>query len=232
MIEPKADEQQISLSREVLRRSEQETSPYTVEICASRFIVYLGVFSPKYFNSTAIFTPAISVTSGESFLEVGCGTGITAVTVALKGAGRVVAVDVNPEAVRNTVANAELHGVESVVDARVSDVFSAISPEERFDTIYWNMPFIYIGSDYSYQSLLERALFDPGYRFTQTFIKNAPMHLNAGGRVLVGFGDFGQIDSLRAIADHAGFSIRQVANAPGYEGQPVGFILYELKPLQ
>jgi len=51
----------------------------------------------------------------------------------------VTAVDINPEAVRCTNANAALNGLQ--VDARVSDVFSALG-DLKFDVIAWNPPFL------------------------------------------------------------------------------------------
>jgi 23S rRNA G2069 N7-methylase RlmK/C1962 C5-methylase RlmI len=54
------------------------------------------------------------------------------VLAALRGAATVVAVDVNRKAVRNTKANAALHSVDNVVDARVSDVFSSVRKSDRF----------------------------------------------------------------------------------------------------
>lgn len=51
------------------------------------------------------------VTGGESVLDVGCGSGVLAVAAARLGAGRVVAVDIDPEAVTVTRANAARNGV-------------------------------------------------------------------------------------------------------------------------
>jgi ribosomal protein L11 methyltransferase len=55
-------------------------------------------------------------------LDVGCGSGTVAVAVALLGAVDVVAVDVDPEAVVATRANAAANGVAEVIDASVTPV--------------------------------------------------------------------------------------------------------------
>lgn len=222
------NQQQVTQSRKILEASSRETQPYLVHILETDFIVFPQVFSPKYLGSTSLFTRSIPFRAGESFLEIGCGTGVTAVMAAKCGASRVVAVDINPEAVSNSIANAKLHGVDHVIDVRLSDMFSAIGPGERFDTIYWNMPFIYVGSGYSYRSMLERSLFDPGYEITKTFLREAPPRLTDGGRLLVGFGDFGDVGELIRMAESLGYSCRELTRGRDLERQPITFILYEL----
>jgi len=222
------NDEQVTLSRRILEKSQRETEPYLVQLLGQEFIVFPGVFSPKYLGSTRVFTENVSYRPGESFLEVGCGTGITAITAALRGAGRVVAVDLSPEAVENTRANAERHGVAHVVDARVSDIFSALRPVERFDTIYWNMPFIYVEPGFVYRSELERAIFDPGYEATKSFLRDAPGRLNEGGRVLIGFADFGDERAFLGLCGEVGYTLREVTRGPDFERQPITFILYEL----
>jgi release factor glutamine methyltransferase len=221
-------QQQVTQSRRILEQSSRETDPYLVHILDREFVVFPQVFSPKYLGSTSLFTRSIPFRAGESFLEIGCGTGVTAVMAAKAGARKVVAVDISPEAVSNTVKNAELHGMTDIVDARLSDMFTAILPDERFDTIYWNMPFIYVDREYSFRSMLERSLFDPGYNMTRTFLHDAPRHLEKGGCLLVGFGDFGNVGEFIALSEKLGYSRRELTRGRDLEQQPITFILYEL----
>ncbi len=220
---------QIADSRRILEQSQVSTVPYDVEVGGLSFVVEPGVFSPKYFDSTRLFSPRIQVRAGERFLEVGCGTGVTSVLVALRGAQRVVAVDINASAVENAKTNAHRHGVENVMSVKQSDVFSNIG-DELFDTIYWNLPFIYIDRDYTYRSVLERALFDPGYEYTRRLLREGRSHLATGGRVLVGFADFGDLTLLESIAAEFCWGIKELSRDPGTEGRPVTFSLYELTP--
>jgi len=219
---------QVVASRKILKRCQREMSPYNIQICGRKFIVHLGVFSPRYFNSTDIFSRQFPYRRDEEFLEIGCGAGITSVLVALHGARKVVAVDINSKAVENTKANALLHGVSHLVSTQVSDVFSAVRCGEQFDTIYWNLPFIYVHPDYLYRSVLERSLYDPGYKYTRRFLEQAPRFLKDGGRILIGFGDFGDIDTLFQFADDLRYTIKELAYEKGEEGGTVAFILYEL----
>lgn len=62
------------------------------------------------------------VAGGEDLLDVGCGSGVLAVTSCLLGVRRSVAVDVDPAAVEATAANAVRNGVGDRVTAVVGEV--------------------------------------------------------------------------------------------------------------
>ncbi len=49
--------------------------------------------------------------SGASVIDYGCGSGVLAIAAALKGAGHVLAIDHDPQALEATAANARLNGV-------------------------------------------------------------------------------------------------------------------------
>lgn len=102
--------------------------------------VFPGVFHPRYFGSSAILARFVSTLplKEKSFLDVGCGSGVIAITAARAGADA-MAVDINADAVRCTRANAQRNGVW--IDARVSDLFAALNGT-RFDVIAWNPPFL------------------------------------------------------------------------------------------
>jgi release factor glutamine methyltransferase len=218
---------QIAASRNILECSAEETAAYDVDILGEAFEVLPGVFSPKYFGSTEIFSKLMPYRQNDIFLEVGCGIGATAIFAAKHGAKRVLAVDINPAAVENTRRNARRHGVTNL-EARVSNIFSAVKATETFDTIYWNMPFIYVAESYHFQSMLERALYDPGYQITENFLVKSRRFLRPGGRLMVGFADFGDTNKFFDLAAAAGYEIREIGREDSQEGGPVQFILYEL----
>jgi release factor glutamine methyltransferase len=167
-------------SRVVLQQSQDETFPYQIEAFGLPILIFKDVFSPKHFNGWEIFTRNFPDFKKKSILEIGCGTGITSIYLAANGASKVLAMDINPEAVKNTQANIELNNLRNM-ETRDSDIFEALDSDEKFDIIYWNMPFMPIEEGYNYENVLERGLFDPGYEITETFLKESPKFLNGGG---------------------------------------------------
>jgi SAM-dependent methyltransferase len=100
-----------------------------------------------------VFHPGIFITSGffASFLngldlrakwvaEVGTGSGILALAAARAGAAKVIAIDINPNAVHAAWGNAKANGVGGQVRSVCSNLLSAIAPRPLFDVILSSPP--------------------------------------------------------------------------------------------
>jgi len=100
-----------------------------------------GVFSWEHPDeATALLAEHMVINTGESVLDLGCGSGALGVVAArLSNGGRVRLVDADIEAVRSSRGTIEVSGVKncSVV---VSDIASAVI-DERFDVVVSNPPF-------------------------------------------------------------------------------------------
>jgi len=125
-------------------------------------------------------------------LDMGTGSGVGAVFLARRG-WRVVAVDVNPEAVRCARVNALLNRFEDRIDVRQGDLFSPVAGE-RFDLVLFNPPF-YRGEP--------RGLFDLAWRspdVMERFAAGLPAVLTEKGRALVLLSTYGDPGGmLRAL---------------------------------
>jgi ribosomal protein L11 methyltransferase len=75
--------------------------------------------------STALCLRALDALdlAGKTVIDYGCGSGILAVAAALLGARDVTAVDIDPQAVQATRANAERNGVTACVRALLPEAF-------------------------------------------------------------------------------------------------------------
>ena len=75
---------------------------------------------------------------GDSFFDLGCGSGILSIVAAKLGAGFVRGVDIDPIAVQNAVENAELNGVSGKLEIIEGSVDMA-QTEKPFDLIAANI---------------------------------------------------------------------------------------------
>src|SRR3712207_2272084 len=117
-------------------------------------------------------------------LDLCTGSGILAVTAAMRGAREVTAVDVSRRAVLTARLNARLNGVR--VRALRGDLFAPVG-DQRFDAIVSNPPYVPAETDELPDSGPERA-WDAGLdgrAFLDRLIAEAPGHLRPGGFLLV-----------------------------------------------
>jgi release factor glutamine methyltransferase len=222
-------------SRSALRR---EDRPDVFSMAGRDWDLLDGVFAPPFSATTGIAMEILGL-SGDgdfrfarhgSFLEIGSGTGIIAVSAALSGCPRVVATDINPRAVKNTEMNAARHGVADRVDAVHGDLFSALDGDARFDTVYWHSNFVLAPPDYRYETDHECAYVDPGYRAHQRYLDEAPSRLTASGSALLQFSDRGDVDLLHKMAAECGRELRELHRRDFLEGsETIEHILFEIR---
>jgi len=68
----------------------------------------------------------LDVKAGESVLDLGCGTGLLSIAAAKMGARRVVATDLDPQALETTASNARASGVEEQIEVRAGSWYDAL----------------------------------------------------------------------------------------------------------
>jgi len=211
----------------ILKNSAGEKQKYEIEIKGKKFIVFPNVFSPKYFRDTEFFVENLPIIKDEKFLEIGSGIGIISIFAIYNGASFVVAVDINPDAVKNTKANLKKHNLTKQADVFQSDIFSSLKKSEKFNTIFWNIPFGYVEKENL--SLVEKSVFDTNYKDTKKFIDDAKKHLEKNGRLLIGFSTtIGRFDLLKKYLEDNDFQYKIIAEITAPEGNPMGPIKVEL----
>ena len=215
---------------EILAHSQQESFPYTVQICGRTFKVFENVFSPKYFPDVDFFADNLPIASGSEFLEIGTGIGFTAITAAFRGASRVVATDINPRAVQNTLENVKCHALEHSIEVRQGSVFAPIAQAEKFDVIYWNTPFQFIEAGIA-RNMLQLATGAIAYQGLTEFLTTGVLHLKAHGRLFLGFSSsIGRMDKLHEILQQLPGAALSLAaeKIVTRENCPVVFELFEV----
>ena len=108
------------------------------------FLVTPSVFNPKIPRTGEFLASVLDaniVKENFSVLDMGTGSGVCAIFAA-RHATQVVAVDINPAAVRCAGINAFLNGVEEKIEVRQGDLFAAV-PGEQFDLVLFNPPFLH-----------------------------------------------------------------------------------------
>jgi release factor glutamine methyltransferase len=187
-----------------LHRSEQSRTrkdrPQIFRLAGRDWDLLADVFPPVDSPSTATFLELLDFPTGGSVLEVGCGTGVIAVSAALAGCTRVVATDINPQAVQNAELNAARHGVADRVWCVTSDLFSALDPDDVFDLVFWHSNFVF-APEVMQLNMHDLAYVDPAYRGHRGYLREAPRRVSPGGIALLGFSSRGQLARLRKLAD-------------------------------
>ena len=96
-------------------------------------------FGTGHHETTTLMLQAIldNDFTGRSLLDMGCGTAVLAILACMKGAGPVVAVDIDEFATENAVENVRLNGV-SGGEGRLGGA-GVLKEEERFDYVLANI---------------------------------------------------------------------------------------------
>jgi release factor glutamine methyltransferase len=147
------------------------------------FDVCENVYEPA--EDSFLFADNLNVTRGAHVLDMGTGSGILGI-LAAKRAGEVVAIDVNPYAIRCAKQNSVRNSVCDKVFFLQGDLFSSLNETARFDLILFNAP--YLPSEQGEEeSWLGRAWSggETGRKIIDRFISNLAKRLNRDGEVLL-----------------------------------------------
>ncbi len=165
------------------------------------FVVDENVYEPA--EDSFLFAENLKVQVGKHVLDMGTGCGILGI-LAAKKARDVIAVDVNPYAVRCAKGNAILNNVHSKMAFLWDDLFKCLSEKAKFDLILFNAPYLPV-DDGEADSWLGRAWAGgtTGRQVINRFISEVSKHLKPTGRVLLMQSTLANVDeTLRRFAEH------------------------------
>jgi release factor glutamine methyltransferase len=205
------DRQQEHYRAAILRRARQEPVQHiigTQEFYGRSFIVNRLVLIPRPETEHLVEAALAIRPVPRRLLDVGTGSGILAITLALELAeAEVTATDISPAALAIAQQNARVLGADRVRFVP-SDLLEALSGEQ-FDCIVSNPPYVATGEvlepqvrEYEPASALYAG--EDGLEIYRCLIPEAFERLEAGGYLLLEIGH-GQRDALRGLLAGSGF---------------------------
>lgn len=182
----------------------------TVSECGFVLRVPKTVFHPSFYLTSRFFGAYLAGQdfSGKRGLDVGCGSGLLSLVGASRGA-RMVALDINPQAVKATVENARANRLDKKIVPVQSDLFAHLSPMHRnFDFILCNPPF-YKGkatdvADHAWRGGEE-------YEFIRRLAAESGAYLRPEGIILLVLSTNADVDRIVGYFRREGYNISTVA---------------------
>lgn len=197
----------------------------TIEYLGKKFLVYKDTFWP--FKDSQPLIKNFKIKRGESVLDIGTGSGVIAVFACYKGAGKVVAVDINPMSIKSSRYNAKLHGFDKIITVKQSNLFENIE-REKFDVITANLPF----RNKTAPDLVARSQWDTGLKTNKKFFEEAGEYLKPRGRIYFAQSNFGALQEIKKLARATGFSVRIIGRQSASKSDPKIFYALILKKVR
>ena len=161
----------------------------------------------------------INVHDHTEILDLGCGTGIIGITIALeRPLSKVTLIDQSEYAIQNTKENQTLHQVSNIMIQK-SDWFSALD-QTRFDVVLSNPPYLEDNDPHLSQGLedepLDALVSGPtGIEAIQYIIENAKNHIKPSGWLFIEHG-YNQAIILKDLFEKNGY--QYIENAKDIHG--------------
>lgn len=198
----------------------QKYGPHKVYISGRLYEISEDVFNPRYYFTSRFMAKHIMVTPEDIVLDMGTGSGIQAITAGHAGA-KVIAVDINPEAVRFAQKNVKSNGIEDTVSVLEGDLFASLKPQHKFSVILFTPPYL----EGTPKTHFEKALYDSDKKLVSRFFSEAKEYLCPGGYVQMIYSSIAGTEQAVSIAAQSGWNHSIIARAKTFTEE---FIIYRL----
>ncbi|GJI96860.1 release factor glutamine methyltransferase [Duganella caerulea] len=195
----------------------------TLRYLGKDFHVFPNTFWP--YTDSQPLVRALRVKAGDSVLDVGTGSGVIAIFACYGGASRVLAVDINPAALKSARHNAEAHGFGDIMEVRSSSLFDNVG-DEQFDVITANLPF----RNKEAHDVVARSQWDTDFHTNTRFFEQVGKYLKPDGRIYFAHSNFGAVKEVRKLAKENGYSMRLMASVRADETKEFYAFLIKRSP--
>jgi methylase of polypeptide subunit release factors len=198
----------------------------TIRAAGFQLRVRPTVFHPSFFLSSEYFAEFLDRLdlTGKSVADIGTGTGILALAAARAGATNVLALDINPNAARSALENAQANGFGDRVKAACMDLLTALPVRPLFDVILSSPP-KHAGEP---RDLTDRGWHaGPLYRDVAALFQQGRDRLKPNGCFYVMLSSDSDLDLLGRLINEAGLRAKLAYERSFYIES---MILYELRP--
>ena len=219
--------------REPLQHIIGSTSFCGLELAVNRHVLVPRPETEQLAESGWLFLN--SLPPSPTALDFGTGIGCLAITLAVKcPTAQFTALDISADALAAARQNAARHQVESRVNFFAGDCFAAITPNQQFNLIISNPPYIPGPEIASLEP--EVRDFDPrpaldggadGLDFYRRLSREAGHFLAPGGQIMLEFGD-GQAEPVKKLFAEQMWIVEAVK--ADYSGRPRILIAHQSKP--
>lgn len=147
------------------------------------FVICEDVYEPA--EDSFLFADNFNVHKGDRVLDMGTGSGILGI-IAAERACNVVAIDLNPHAIRCASQNAKLNHLDDKVHFIQGDLFTPLKEDACFDLILFNAPYVPSEED-EFTFWLGRSWAGglTGRQIIDKFILQAPKYLQKTGKIMI-----------------------------------------------
>jgi 16S rRNA G1207 methylase RsmC len=190
--------------KKIINSLDEFTQQTKTNILDLDFILLPNVYPSQCFRTTKFLLESISEkVFNKNVCDMGCGMGIIGIFSLLKGAKRVIQIDINSQAVENAIANKNFYKYkEEFLSIYQSDCFDNV-PKEIFDLIIFNIPF---HSDFhEYKNEVEYAFFDSKFRSVKKFLTQCKLFAHKETEIIIAFSNKGDIKTLESLFEKYGY---------------------------
>lgn len=171
----------------ILNKIKKRKTPYTIRVLGFNLQIDKEVYPPgkeSILLAKNLKDTKYGIKKGEKILDYGTGSGFLAL-VAAKLGGDVLAIDINPKAIKCSKKNIKKNNLNDRIETRISKSFKDIKANEIFDVVIANLPY----ENAKVDSLIEFAVYDPNFQMRDNLFKNIKKHFSKKGRIFFAYSE-------------------------------------------